>query len=183
MFDPIWKLTIGLVTGILFGVLLQKGRVAKYEVILGQFLLKDWTVVRIMGTAIVVGAIGIYASCQPKLSHCISNHWPGGESFWAVCVLALEWLFSDTAPARESRPVAKVEKTPSQVPWECCLVRASMSSLIRLSRRSSSGSAMKGRSHSRSIPTKSLAVDYWFDGGSLGGNHPLQEVLSVSDSF
>tara|TARA_R110000868_G_scaffold333405_2_gene594226 strand:- start:10047 stop:10631 length:585 start_codon:yes stop_codon:yes gene_type:complete len=61
MFDPIWKLTIGLVTGILFGVLLQKGRVAKYEVILGQFLLKDWTVVRIMGTAIVVGAIGIYA--------------------------------------------------------------------------------------------------------------------------
>ncbi len=61
MFDPIWKLALGLFTGILFGVLLQKGRVAKYQVILGQFLLKDWTVVKIMGMAVVVGAAGIYA--------------------------------------------------------------------------------------------------------------------------
>lgn len=61
MFDPIWKLALGLFTGVLFGVLLQKGRVAKYQVILGQFLLRDWTVVKIMGTAVVVGAIGIYA--------------------------------------------------------------------------------------------------------------------------
>jgi uncharacterized membrane protein YedE/YeeE len=61
MFDPIWKLALGLFTGILFGVLLQKGRVAKYQVILGQFLLKDWTVLKIMGTAVVVGAVGIYA--------------------------------------------------------------------------------------------------------------------------
>jgi len=61
MFDPVWKLALGLLTGILFGVLLQKGRVAKYRVILGQFLLKDWTVVKIMGTAVVVGAVGIYA--------------------------------------------------------------------------------------------------------------------------
>jgi len=61
MFDPVWKLALGLVTGILFGLLLQKGRVAKYQVIVGQFLLKDWTVVKIMGTAVVVGAVGIYA--------------------------------------------------------------------------------------------------------------------------
>lgn len=61
MFDPIWKLVLGLFTGILFGILLQKGGVAKYRVILGQFLLKDWTVVKVMGTAVVVGMIGIYA--------------------------------------------------------------------------------------------------------------------------
>lgn len=61
MFDPAWKLVLGLFTGFLFGILLQKGRVAKYHVIVGQFLLKDWTVVKIMGTAVVVGAIGIYA--------------------------------------------------------------------------------------------------------------------------
>lgn len=60
MFEPIGRLALGLITGIVFGVLLQKGRVAKYEVIVGQFLLKDWTVVKIMGTAVVVGAIGIY---------------------------------------------------------------------------------------------------------------------------
>lgn len=61
MFDPIWKLALGLVTGVLFGILLQKGRVAKFRVIVGQFVLKDWTVLKIMGTAVVVGAIGVYA--------------------------------------------------------------------------------------------------------------------------
>ena len=44
MFDPISKLVLGLLTGIIFGLLLQKGRAAKFHVIIGQFLLKDWTV-------------------------------------------------------------------------------------------------------------------------------------------
>ncbi|MBX3448248.1 MAG: YeeE/YedE family protein [Planctomycetaceae bacterium] len=60
MFDSPDKLALGLVTGIAFGFLLQKGRVAKYEVILGQLLLKDWTVVKVMGTAVVVGSVGVY---------------------------------------------------------------------------------------------------------------------------
>ncbi len=61
MFDPLWKSALGLLTGIIFGVLLQKGRVAKFHVIVGQFLFRDWTVVKIMGTAVVVGSVGIYA--------------------------------------------------------------------------------------------------------------------------
>ncbi len=61
MFDTPEKLLLGLVTGIVFGVLLQKGQVAKFPVIVGQFLLKDWTVVKIMGTAVVVGSVGVFA--------------------------------------------------------------------------------------------------------------------------
>ena len=61
MFDSADKLALGLLTGIVFGFLLQKGRVAKYEVIVGQFLFKDWTVVKTMGTAVVVGAVGVHA--------------------------------------------------------------------------------------------------------------------------
>jgi len=61
MFDSPNKLLLGLATGIVFGVLLQKGRVAKFPVIVGQFLLKDWTVAKIMGTAVVVGAVGVFA--------------------------------------------------------------------------------------------------------------------------
>ena len=61
MFDSPERLLLGLVTGILFGVLLQKGRVAKFPVIVGQFILKDWTVVKIMGTAVVVGSLGVHA--------------------------------------------------------------------------------------------------------------------------
>lgn len=60
MFDEPAKLLLGLVTGILFGVLLQKGQVAKFQVILGQLLLKDWTVFKIMGTAIAVGTLGVH---------------------------------------------------------------------------------------------------------------------------
>ena len=53
-------LLLGLVTGIAFGFLLQKGRVAKYHTILGQLLLKDWTAFKIMLVGSVTGAIGVY---------------------------------------------------------------------------------------------------------------------------
>jgi hypothetical protein len=61
MFDPTWKLALGLLTGLLFGFLLQKGQVTKYRVILGQFLLRDFTMLKIMLTAIVVGGLGVFA--------------------------------------------------------------------------------------------------------------------------
>lgn len=60
MFDEPYNLVLGLVTGILFGILLQKGQVAKFQTILGQFLLKDWTVLKIMATAIAVGTLGVH---------------------------------------------------------------------------------------------------------------------------
>ena len=60
MFDSPDKLLLGFITGIAFGFLLQKGRVAKFRVIVGQFLLKDWTVFKVMLTAVAVGAIGVW---------------------------------------------------------------------------------------------------------------------------
>ncbi len=54
------QLLLGLVMGVIFGFLLQKGGVAKYDVIMGQLLLKDFTVIKIMLSAIVVGMVGIY---------------------------------------------------------------------------------------------------------------------------
>lgn len=57
--DPL-TILYGAITGFIFGFLLQRGGVTRYRVILGQFLLKDHTVIKVMGTAIVVGAIGIY---------------------------------------------------------------------------------------------------------------------------
>jgi len=54
-------LLMGILFGFIFGFLLQKGGVAKYNVLIGQLLLRDWTVVKVMGTAVLVGMIGIYA--------------------------------------------------------------------------------------------------------------------------
>ena len=53
-------LLLGLLTGFLFGFALQKGHVTKFPVIVGQFLLRDFTVLKTMLTAIVVGGIGVY---------------------------------------------------------------------------------------------------------------------------
>jgi hypothetical protein len=55
------QLAAGLLIGICFGFLLQRGGVTRYEVVMGQLLLKDFTVVKIMLTAIATGMIGVYA--------------------------------------------------------------------------------------------------------------------------
>ena len=53
------KLIAGAIFGLVFGFLLQKGGVGKYNVLIGQLLLQDWTVVKIILSAIVVGMIGV----------------------------------------------------------------------------------------------------------------------------
>lgn len=54
------QLLIGLGTGFLFGFLLQKGNVTEYNVIVGQLLFQDFTVIKIMVTAMVTGMIGVH---------------------------------------------------------------------------------------------------------------------------
>lgn len=54
-------LLMGLLFGVAFGFLLQKGGVGKFHVLIGQLLLEDWTVVKIMVSAVIVGMIGVYA--------------------------------------------------------------------------------------------------------------------------
>lgn len=55
------QLTLGLLIGIGFGFLLQRGGVTRYEVIMGQLLFRDWTVAKVILTAVITGMIGIYA--------------------------------------------------------------------------------------------------------------------------
>ena len=54
-------LMAGVFFGLLFGFLLQKGGVGKFNVLIGQLLLQDFTVAKVMLTAIVVGMIGVTA--------------------------------------------------------------------------------------------------------------------------
>ena len=49
----------GLVFGILFGFLLQKGRVVRYDMQVGALRLLDMTIVKFMFSAILVGMIGV----------------------------------------------------------------------------------------------------------------------------
>jgi uncharacterized protein len=54
------KVISGVLLGIGFGFLLQKGGVGKYNVLIGQLLLQDFTVAKIMLSAIVVGMPGVF---------------------------------------------------------------------------------------------------------------------------
>ena len=51
---------MALVTGILFGFLLQKGRVLRYDKQVGALRLMDMTIIKFMLSSVIVGMIGIY---------------------------------------------------------------------------------------------------------------------------
>lgn len=54
------SLIYGLITGILFGVFLQRAKVLRYEKQLSALLLKDMTIFKFMLTAIIVASFGFY---------------------------------------------------------------------------------------------------------------------------
>lgn len=53
-------LIYGLITGILFGFFLQKGRVLRYDKQVGALLFKDMTIVKFMLSHIAVAMVGVY---------------------------------------------------------------------------------------------------------------------------
>lgn len=54
------SLVLAVVFGAVFGFLLHRGRVADYNTIVRQFLFEDFTVMKIMLTAIIVGGVGVF---------------------------------------------------------------------------------------------------------------------------
>lgn len=55
------QLLLGLLFGICFGFLLQKGGVAKFDVLIQQLLLEDFTVLKVMLSAVLVGMVGVWS--------------------------------------------------------------------------------------------------------------------------
>lgn len=53
-------LAYGLITGILFGFLLQKARVIRYDKQVGALRLLDMTIVKFMLSTVLVGMVGVY---------------------------------------------------------------------------------------------------------------------------
>jgi uncharacterized protein len=70
------QLIIGFIIGIFFGFFLQKGQVTKYEAIFGQLILIDFTVIKVMLTAILTGMVGVHIMQRTGLVH--FNIKPGG---------------------------------------------------------------------------------------------------------
>ena len=74
-------LALGALTGLVFGWLLEKGGVTRYPTIVGQFLLRDFTMLKILLTAVVVGGLGVYGMLEAgwieglsvKSAHLVGN--------------------------------------------------------------------------------------------------------------
>jgi hypothetical protein len=58
------SLPLALGIGFAFGWLLHRGKVTNYDVVSDQFRLRDFTVLKIMLTAIVTGGIGVMVLVQ-----------------------------------------------------------------------------------------------------------------------
>ena len=54
------ELIYGLITGILFGFLMQKSRMVRYDKQVGAMRLMDFTILKFMLSAIIVAMVGIY---------------------------------------------------------------------------------------------------------------------------
>lgn len=59
--DPIILLK-GLLIGSVVGFILQQGKVTRFNVIINQFLFKDFTMIKVMLSALVVGTISLYSA-------------------------------------------------------------------------------------------------------------------------
>lgn len=55
------QLLVGLLLGVAFGFLLQKGGVTSYDVVIAQLRFTDFTVVKVMLSAVLTGMIGVHA--------------------------------------------------------------------------------------------------------------------------
>jgi uncharacterized membrane protein YedE/YeeE len=92
--DP-QTLALGAVTGLVFGFLLQRAHVTRADTIVGQFLLKNFTVLKVMLTAVVVGGFGVYGMLQLGMieglhvkSAAILGNTVGGAIFGVGMVIA-----------------------------------------------------------------------------------------------
>jgi uncharacterized membrane protein YedE/YeeE len=60
LFAHPYVLVNGTIAGIILGFLIQKSQISQFKTVVGQLLLKDFTMIKVMLTAIFVGSTGIY---------------------------------------------------------------------------------------------------------------------------
>ena len=74
------QLALAALFGLAFGVLLQRGGVAKFNVLIGVLLLEDFTVIKVMVSAIVVGMLGVFVlHARHKVKFHIKPTQPGAQ--------------------------------------------------------------------------------------------------------
>jgi len=125
--DSPLELALGLGTGAVFGALLQKGQVGKYEVILDQLLLREGRVLRTMGTAVAVGSVGVHALARAGYTRLQVKPLRLGGVIPGAVLFGTGLALLGYCPAPRSRQSARGVATPWSGHSACSPVRSSMS--------------------------------------------------------
>mgnify|MGYP001305267680 CR=1 FL=1 len=91
-------LIYGLVTGILFGFLLQKGRVIRYDKQLGALRLMDMTIVKFMLSHILVAMVGVYLLNDLGLTELLFKPTVLGGVILGGIIFGIGWGFLGYCP-------------------------------------------------------------------------------------
>ncbi len=83
------QLLLGLAVGICFGFLLQRAGVTRYERLLGQLLFQDWTVGKVLLTAVLTGMIGSHLLARYGLVHIKEKHGAWGATALGALVFGV----------------------------------------------------------------------------------------------
>ena len=84
-------LIYGLVTGIAFGFILQKGRVLRYDKQLGALLFRDMTIIKFMLTSVLVGMVGVYLLVDLELAQLSIKTTVLGGNILGGLIFGLGW--------------------------------------------------------------------------------------------
>ena len=104
-------LIYGLLTGILFGFLLQRGQVLRYDKQLGALRFLDMTIVKFMLSSVLVGMAGVYFLKDLAWQPFQSNRPFSGATFLAASYSALAGHCSATVPGLLSEQWGKADGT------------------------------------------------------------------------
>ncbi|MFW6142685.1 MAG: DUF6691 family protein, partial [Desulfovermiculus sp.] len=85
------SLIYGIVTGIIFGILLQKARVLRYDKQLGALRLQDMTIVKFMLTSVLVAMLGIHLLLDLGLVQLSVKNLVWGQNIIGGLLFGLGW--------------------------------------------------------------------------------------------
>lgn len=89
---------LGLATGILFGFLLQKGRVLRFDKQIGALLLRDMTILKFMLSSILVGMVGILGLADLGLITLSHKPMNVGAILVGGILFGIGWVFMGFCP-------------------------------------------------------------------------------------
>ncbi len=114
---------LGLVTGVVFGFLMQKGRVIRFEKQVGALLIKDMTIFKFMLSSILVGMVGIFILSDMGIITFSHKPMNVGAVVIGAILFGIGWAVMGFCPALPSQLWAKAVCTLCLALRECSSVR------------------------------------------------------------